>query len=99
MAGLRHAGEGGGLSGAPLCELSTEVIRKLAQLLEGRIPIIGVGGVMSAADARAKLGAGASLVQIYTGFIYRGCCISCFEITTTHIKPSLSSFYRTGRKV
>ena len=48
------------------------MIRKLAQLLEGRIPIIGVGGVMSAADARAKLDAGASLVQIYTGFIYRG---------------------------
>ncbi|MEK7435866.1 MAG: quinone-dependent dihydroorotate dehydrogenase [Pseudomonadota bacterium] len=72
VSGLRHAGEGGGLSGAPLCKLSTEVIRKLAQLLEGRIPIIGVGGVMSAADARAKLDAGASLVQIYTGFIYRG---------------------------
>ena len=72
VSGLRHAGEGGGLSGAPLCELSTGVIRKLAQLLEGRIPIIGVGGIMSAADARAKLDAGASLVQIYTGFIYRG---------------------------
>ncbi|MGP1680019.1 MAG: quinone-dependent dihydroorotate dehydrogenase, partial [Burkholderiales bacterium] len=52
--------------------VSTGVIHKLAQLLEGRVPIIGVGGVMSAADARAKLAAGASLVQIYTGFIYRG---------------------------
>ena len=72
VAGLRHAAEAGGLSGAPLRDASTAVIRKLARLLEGRVPIIGVGGVMSAADARAKLAAGASLVQIYTGFIYRG---------------------------
>jgi dihydroorotate dehydrogenase len=72
VAGLRHAQEGGGLSGAPLRAPSTEVIRKLARLLQGRVPIIGVGGIMSAADARAKLAAGASLVQIYTGFIYRG---------------------------
>ena len=72
VAGLRHAAEAGGLSGAPLREASTALIRKLARLLEGRVPIIGVGGVMSAADARAKLAAGASLVQIYTGFIYRG---------------------------
>jgi len=72
VAGLRHAAESGGLSGAPLREASTAVIRKLSRLLEGRVPIIGVGGVMSAEDARAKLDAGASLVQIYTGFIYRG---------------------------
>jgi dihydroorotate dehydrogenase len=72
VAGLRHAQEGGGLSGAPLRTPSTEVIGKLSRLLEGRVPIIGVGGIMSAADARAKLAAGASLVQIYTGLIYRG---------------------------
>jgi dihydroorotate dehydrogenase len=72
VTGLPHAQETGGLSGAPLRDASTQVIRKLAQLLEGSVPIIGVGGVMSAADARAKLQAGASLVQIYTGFIYRG---------------------------
>ena len=72
VAGLRHAAESGGLSGAPLREASNTVIRKLSRLLEGRVPIIGVGGVMSAEDARAKLDAGASLVQIYTGFIYRG---------------------------
>jgi dihydroorotate dehydrogenase len=72
VAGLRHAGEAGGLSGTPLRDASTEIIRKLARLLDGKLPIIGVGGVMSAADARAKLAAGASLVQIYTGFIYRG---------------------------
>ncbi|MBI5910463.1 MAG: quinone-dependent dihydroorotate dehydrogenase [Betaproteobacteria bacterium] len=72
VAGLRHAEESGGLSGAPLGAASTEIIRKLARLLDGKLPIIGVGGVMSADDARAKLRAGASLVQIYTGFIYRG---------------------------
>ncbi|TAK66767.1 MAG: quinone-dependent dihydroorotate dehydrogenase [Betaproteobacteria bacterium] len=72
VAGLRHAEESGGLSGAPLGATSTEIIRKLARLLEGKLPIIGAGGVMSADDARAKLRAGASLVQIYTGFIYRG---------------------------
>ena len=72
VKGLRHAEESGGLSGAPLGAASTEIIRKLARLLEGKLPIIGAGGVMSADDARAKLRAGASLVQIYTGFIYRG---------------------------
>ena len=72
VAGLAHATETGGLSGAPLREMSTGVIRKLARLLEGEVPIIGAGGVMSAADAREKLAAGASLVQIYTGLIYRG---------------------------
>jgi dihydroorotate dehydrogenase len=72
VAGLRHAQESGGLSGAPLRAPATEVIRKLSRLLEGRVPIIGVGGIMCAADARAKLAAGASLVQIYTGFVYRG---------------------------
>ncbi len=72
VAKLRHAGESGGLSGAPLRDVSTAVIRKLARLLDGAVPIIGVGGVMGAADARDKLAAGASLVQVYTGFIYRG---------------------------
>ncbi|HUX23064.1 MAG TPA: quinone-dependent dihydroorotate dehydrogenase [Burkholderiales bacterium] len=72
VAGLRHAGERGGLSGAPLRDASTAVIRKLARLLDGAVPIIGAGGVMSADDARAKLAAGASLVQVYTGLIYRG---------------------------
>ena len=72
VKGLPHAEEQGGLSGAPLRDVSTEVVRKLARLLDGKVPIIGVGGVMSADDAHAKLAAGASLVQIYTGFIYRG---------------------------
>jgi len=69
---LPHAQETGGLSGAPLMARSTEMVRQLADILEGRLPIIAVGGILSGADAAAKIAAGASLVQIYTGFIYRG---------------------------
>lgn len=64
--------ETGGLSGAPLKDRSTEVIRFLAEKSQGAFPIIGVGGIMSPEDALEKLEAGASLVQIYTGFIYKG---------------------------
>ncbi|MCZ2443302.1 MAG: quinone-dependent dihydroorotate dehydrogenase [Flavobacteriales bacterium] len=62
----------GGLSGKPLTDRSTAVIRYLSQKLNGQIPIIGVGGIFTAEDARQKLEAGASLVQVYTGFIYEG---------------------------
>ncbi|GAA5035091.1 dihydroorotate dehydrogenase (quinone) [Marivirga lumbricoides] len=62
----------GGLSGKPLAERSTEVIRYLHQKSNGAFPIIGVGGIMSPKDALDKLEAGASLVQLYTGFIYEG---------------------------
>jgi dihydroorotate dehydrogenase len=72
VEGHRHASEAGGLSGMPLFRLSTQVQRKLATRLGGRIPLIGVGGVSSGADAKAKIDAGASLVQLYTGFIYHG---------------------------
>jgi dihydroorotate dehydrogenase len=72
VAGHRHAGEMGGLSGRPLFTRSTEILRKLSRALGGRVPLIGVGGIHSGADARAKIDAGASLVQVYTGFIYRG---------------------------
>ena len=72
IAGHRHAAEAGGLSGRPLLAPSTEVLRRLAAELKGRVPLIGVGGIHSGADARAKIEAGATLVQIYTGFIYRG---------------------------
>ncbi len=72
VAGHRHAGETGGLSGRPLFARSTQVLAKLAAALRGRVALIGVGGILSGADARAKIAAGASLVQIYTGFIYRG---------------------------
>jgi dihydroorotate dehydrogenase len=64
--------EAGGLSGAPVRNRSTEVIRTLASHLDGALPIIGVGGITEGFDAAEKIEAGASLVQIYTGFIYRG---------------------------
>ncbi len=72
VQGLRHAAETGGLSGTPVFEASNRVIRLLRAVLPAGFPIVGVGGVMSGADARAKLEAGADLVQIYTGLIYRG---------------------------
>jgi len=62
----------GGLSGKPLRQRSTEMIRYIAQKTSGQLPIIAVGGIFTAADAREKLDAGASLVQVYTGFIYEG---------------------------
>ncbi|MDN7126513.1 quinone-dependent dihydroorotate dehydrogenase [Pseudidiomarina terrestris] len=72
VAGLEHANEAGGLSGAVLFEDSTRIVRKLSGLLNGALPIIAVGGVDSYSAAKAKLAAGASLVQIYSGFIYQG---------------------------
>lgn len=72
VQGLAHANEMGGLSGAPVRELSNRVIRALHQQLGKDIPIIGVGGIFSADDAQAKLDAGASLIQLYTGLVYRG---------------------------
>ena len=72
VRGHALAGESGGLSGKPLFSPSTEVLRELAKTIKGNIPIIGVGGIMSGSDAKAKMNAGASLVQIYTGFIYKG---------------------------
>lgn len=67
-----HKNEAGGLSGRPLRERSTEVIRFLHQESKGAFPIVGVGGINSAQDALDKIDAGASLVQIYTGFVYGG---------------------------
>jgi len=72
VQGLPHAEETGGLSGRPVFEASNRVIRQLRAELGAGYPIIGVGGVLSGQDARAKLDAGADLVQIYTGLIYRG---------------------------
>jgi len=69
---LPHGDETGGLSGAPVFAASNRVIAQLRAALGNHYPIIGVGGVMSAADARAKIAAGANLVQLYTGFIYEG---------------------------
>jgi dihydroorotate dehydrogenase len=67
-----HAQEAGGLSGAPLMRPSTELVRRLSQTLGGELPIIACGGIMSPADARAKFDAGASLIQIYSGLIFKG---------------------------
>ncbi len=72
VKGMQHAQEMGGLSGRPVFEASNRVIRLLRAALGSGYPIIGVGGVLSGADARAKLQAGADLVQLYTGLIYKG---------------------------
>ena len=72
VQGMAHAQEAGGLSGAPVLEMSNRVITQLRQALGADFPIIGVGGILSAADAVSKIKAGADVVQIYTGLIYRG---------------------------
>ena len=72
VQGLRHAEEAGGLSGSPVLEASNRVIAQLRAALGAGFPIIGVGGILSAEDALSKLRAGADVVQIYTGLIYRG---------------------------
>ncbi|MEX1669198.1 quinone-dependent dihydroorotate dehydrogenase [Zhongshania guokunii] len=72
VTGLKHGDEMGGLSGGPVRESSTRVIRILADALQGRLPIIGVGGISDGASAAEKMAAGAALVQVYTGFIYQG---------------------------
>lgn len=72
VAHLTHGNEAGGLSGAPLTELSTHVVERFAKALDGALPIIGVGGIIDGSSAADKITAGASLVQIYSGFIYQG---------------------------
>ncbi len=72
VTGLPHAERPGGLSGEPLREKSVSVIRQLRQLLGPQVPLIGVGGISSAADAAAMFAAGADLIQVYTGLVYRG---------------------------
>ena len=72
VANLPHGNEAGGLSGAPVREKSTAVIRELSAALNGALPIIGVGGILSGKDAVEKIQVGAALVQIYSGMIYRG---------------------------
>ena len=72
VKGMKNAEEAGGLSGAPVRNLSTIVIQQLSKRLQGALPIIGVGGILSGADAVEKIAAGASLVQVYSGLIYKG---------------------------
>ncbi len=71
----RHAGEAGGLSGAPLFELSTSMVRTLHRAGHGALPVIGTGGIMSAEDAYRKIRAGASLIQIYTALVWHGLAV------------------------
>jgi dihydroorotate dehydrogenase len=77
VEGLPHGGESGGLSGAPLTTRALGIVRLLAHHLQDRIPIIGVGGIMSGADAAERAVAGASLVQLYTGLVYAGPSLIC----------------------
>jgi dihydroorotate dehydrogenase len=72
VKGMINSGETGGLSGAPVRNQSTIVIQQLSKKLQGTLPIIGVGGILSGADAAEKIAAGASLVQVYSGLIYKG---------------------------
>jgi dihydroorotate dehydrogenase len=72
VKGLRHCDEAGGLSGSPVLEASNRVISQLRSALGKNFPIIGVGGILSAADALGKIKVGADVVQIYTGLIYKG---------------------------
>jgi dihydroorotate dehydrogenase len=72
VEGLEHGNEMGGLSGAPVKDKSTQVIKLLAKALDNKLPIIGVGGIASGKDAQEKIDAGAKLVQVYSGFIYQG---------------------------
>ena len=72
VEGHAHAGEAGGLSGRPLYGKSTAVLRRLRARLEDRVVLVGVGGILSGADAAGKVAAGAQLVQMYTGLVYRG---------------------------
>ncbi len=72
VIGMKHGAEAGGLSGEPVREMSTEVIKQFHAILKDQIPIIGVGGISSAQHAQDKLDAGAELVQVYSGLIYEG---------------------------
>ena len=84
VEGLPHAEEPGGLSGAPIRDRATGVLRMFADELRGEATLVGAGGILAASDAREKIAAGASLVQLYTGLIYRGPdlvseCVSAFR--------------------
>lgn len=85
VEGLPHADQEGGLSGAPLLEASTAVVRQLAQELAGELPIIASGGVLDGAQAQAKLDAGATLVQLMSGLVFRGPGLvrECVQATAT----------------
>ncbi|MEZ5523202.1 MAG: quinone-dependent dihydroorotate dehydrogenase [Dokdonella sp.] len=91
VAGHRHAGEAGGLSGKPVFAKSTAVLRGMAGRLDGRMPLVGVGGIVSGVDAAAKIEAGASLVQFYTGMVYRGPGLISESVEAIRALPAGSS--------
>ena len=89
VKGLPRADETGGLSGRPLRARATAVVAALAKALDGALPIIGVGGILSGADAKEKIDAGATLIQIYTGLIYRGpdLVAECARALAASVRP------------
>jgi dihydroorotate dehydrogenase len=93
IKGRSHADENGGLSGRPLREQATAVVARIAKALDGALPVIGVGGIMSGTDAREKIDAGATLVQIYTGLVYRGpqLVADCARAVATSLRVRLGS--------
>lgn len=95
VQGLPHGEEAGGLSGKPVLELSNQVIRGLKAEVGEALPIIGVGGIFSGADAQAKMDAGASLVQLYTGLIYQGPALvhECAETLRARQLPATAAHH------
>ena len=101
VQGLRYANEAGGLSGLPLRQASTRVIRALSHHLQGAVPIMGVGGIQSGADAVEKIAAGAQLVQLYSGLIYQGPslisdCIRALQVSSQKDSDHASSCISAG---
>ncbi len=88
IRGAPYAEETGGLSGKPLFEKATYILHGMNKRLKGRIPIIGVGGILSGADAAEKIAAGANLVQFYTGLIYRGPALIAESVEAIRVRAS-----------
>lgn len=91
LVSVRYAGETGGLSGAPLMNMATDVLADMRRLTKGRVPLIGVGGVSSGTDAYKKIRAGASLVQLYTALTFQGA-----ELVTKIKRDLASNLKRDG---
>ena len=94
VEGMRHASEAGGLSGAPLRARALAALSVLAKALDGAVPLIGVGGIMSGGDARDRIAAGAALIQLYTGLVYRGP-----DLVAECVRSTSSSFAESSAAV